>query len=72
MLVAYLNSCFIIIRQTSFLFLFLAESAKISVQPFSIGRHFFPQQHPSHMHSKRSPKDILIGVYIIVQTGIYV
>jgi hypothetical protein len=33
MLVAYVNSWFIILPQTSFLFLFLAESAKILVRP---------------------------------------
>ena len=32
-LVAYANSCFIIIRQAFYLFLFLAESVKILVRP---------------------------------------
>ena len=33
MLVAYINSCFILMRKTSFLFIFLAESFKIIVRP---------------------------------------
>jgi hypothetical protein len=38
MLVAYFNSCFIIIRQNFFPFLFLADSVKILVRKISIQR----------------------------------
>jgi hypothetical protein len=75
MLVAYVNSCFIIIRQIFFPVSFsrrISLNTCTTVWGFSISRHFFLQQQTSHMCSKRSPKVIWIGMCIVVQTGIYV
>ena len=63
------------LSKTSFLFLYLTESVKISRTTacrFSIVILFFPLQQTSRMRSKISHKDIWIGAYIVVQTGIHV
>ena len=49
--------------KTSFPILFLAESVKIVGRPRR--QIFFPQQQASCMRSKRPPKVIWIGVYIL-------
>jgi len=76
MLVAYVNSCFIIIRQNFFVFLFLAESDKILIRPcacFPSADIFSPATTDIvHAYSKRSPKVIWRGAYIVIQTRIYV
>ena len=71
MLILVLSKLF----KTSFLFLYLTESVKIPERPragLPSSDFFFPLQQTSRMRSKISHKDIWIGAYIVVLTGIHV